>query len=199
MLPKDINFLSFFTLRIGMYTGKENKDTISAFIHGFEAGRDNDCKFIENLTNSIEKEYSIDTKATGWIEQIELLAERTESDWVTVFKKQSLKILIKELTQLSKKEFSISLRKRMSGKINGLKYNFCKSWITDWFGIVDLKANWFKEIWSDNELILLTEIENELTNYGKIDGIKENIKSTETLKNNCFELSFEMEKEKTKN
>jgi len=191
---KDVNFLAFFTLRIGMYTGKENKDTISAFIHGFEAGRDNNCNFIESLTNSIEKEYGIDTKATGWIGQMQLLAEKTENDWVTVFKKQSLKILIIELSQLSRKEFLTSLRQRISGKINGLQYNFRKGWITDWFGIVDLKANWFKEIWTHKELILLTEIENELISFGNMKCITEDVKSTDTLKEKCSLLSLEMEK-----
>jgi hypothetical protein len=76
MTKKDLNLLWMFTLRIGMYTGKENSDTIASFLHGYEIGRDNECNFIEKLSELIAKEHKIDSRATGWIGQIEKLAKK---------------------------------------------------------------------------------------------------------------------------
>ena len=59
-----------FTLRIGMYTGKENRDIVSAFIHGYEIGRNNECDFIDRIKTSIREEYKIESRSTGWIGQI---------------------------------------------------------------------------------------------------------------------------------
>jgi hypothetical protein len=80
MQEKDIKLLWMFTLRIAMYTGKENKDAISAFIQGYEIGRDNRCDFIEKLIESIEEEYRIESRATGWIGQIGCLADKQKTD-----------------------------------------------------------------------------------------------------------------------
>lgn len=196
MKEKDLKLLSSFILRTGMYTVKENKDTISAFIHGYEIGRDNNCNFIESLVESIEKEYKVESKATGWVGQIEMLAEKFETDWVAIFKKESLKIIVGEFNESSKEEFIESIKKRINGKVGGVRYHFRKDWITDWFGIVDLTANWFREIWSDKELKLLTGIENELKNFGNVQSIKEGIKPTEKLQNICSELYVQMDKNK---
>ena len=62
-----------------MYTGVENKDTISSFLHGYEAGRDGECNFIERLSDSIAEEYQIESMAAGWIGQIQMTAEELSS------------------------------------------------------------------------------------------------------------------------
>ena len=195
MKEKDINTLWLFTLRIGMYTGKENRDTISSFLHGYEIGRDDECHFIEKLSESIEEEYKIDCRATGWIGQIERLAEMLETDWVTVFKKQSLKILTDNFTESITIEFTNSIKKRINGKMLGVKNHFRRDWITDWFGIVNFEADWFNEIWSKKELQLLREIEKELMSFGKVREIKIQIEATEKLINLCEKMYEEMNKE----
>lgn len=63
MHEKDLNILWHFTLRIGMYTGKENRDTVLSFIHGYEIGRQNECNFIEKLVKSIEC-------VTNWVQPL---------------------------------------------------------------------------------------------------------------------------------
>ena len=195
MKEKDINTLWMFTLRIGMYTGEENRDTISSFLCGYEIGRDDECLFIEKISESIEEEYKIDCRATGWIGQVEKLAEILETDWVTVFKKQSLKILTDKFTESITIEFTNSIKKRINGKMSGVKNHFRRDWITDWFGIVDLEADWFNKIWTKNELRLLKEIEEELKSFGKVREIKIQIEATEKLINLCEKMYEEMNKE----
>jgi hypothetical protein len=181
-----------FTLRIGMYTGKENKYTVSSFLHGYEIGRDNECNFIEQIVKSIEEEYKIESRATGWIGQIEMVSEKLETDWITIFKKQSLKILTKKFKEPIKAEFATSIKKRINGKMLGVKNHFRRDWIADWFGIVDLKADWFKEFWSDKELRLMNKIEEEIKTYGEVRAIKTTVKPTGKLINLCVEMHEEM-------
>jgi hypothetical protein len=183
-----------FTLRIGMYTGKENKDTVSSFLHGYEIGRNNECNFIEQIMKSIEEEYEIKSRATGWIGQIEMVAEKLEMDWIIIFKKQSLKFLTSKFTEPIKIEFGISIKSRINGKMLGVENHFRRDWITDWFGIVDLKSDWFKELWSSKELKLMKKIEEELLSLGKVREIQKQIKPTNKLRNLCAKMYEEMNK-----
>ena len=184
-----------FTLRIGMYTGIENKNTVSSFLHGYEIGRENECKFIEELIKSIEGEYRIESRATNWIGQIERLAEKLETDWITIFKRQSLKILTNKFSDPIRQEFAISIKKRINGKMLGVKNHFRRDWITDWFGITDLKAKWFKDLWLDEELKLLNEIEEEIKmTYGKVRAIETSVKPTKKLINLCVRMHDKMNK-----
>ena len=193
MRKKDRDLLWMFTLRIGMYTGKENQDTISAFLLGYEIGRGNNCHFIKKLSASIEKELKIKNNSTGWVGQIENAAHQLETEWVTIFKRHSLKVLTNEFDETTKKTFQDSLRKRINGKLTGMVYSFDKHWIADWFGLTDLSASWFKEIWSREEFALIEEIEIELTSLGKISTIVKGIQPTEKLKNICMELLQKLE------
>lgn len=194
MQEKDLKLLWMFTLRIGMYTGKENKDTVSSFLHGYEIGRNNECNFIEQIMKSIEEEYEIKSRATGWIGQIEMVAEKLEMDWIIIFKKQSLKFLTSKFTEPIKIEFGISIKSRINGKMLGVENHFRRDWITDWFGIVDLKSDWFKELWSSKELKLMKKIEEELLSLGKVREIQKQIKPTNKLRNLCAKMYEEMNK-----
>ena len=69
----------------------------------------------------------------------------SKTDWVTIFKKQSLRVLSANFTELIRIEFTDSIKKRISGKMSGVKNHFRRDWITDWFGIVDFEREWFNE------------------------------------------------------
>lgn len=196
MEEKDVKLLWMFTLRIGMYTGTENKDTVLSFIHGYEIGRENKCDFVGRIIQSIENEYKIKSGATGWSGQIERLAEELETDWITIFKMQSIKILAKEFYDSSKTELTDLLKRRINGKMNGITIFFHRNWIRDWFGIINKEANWFKEMWSATELKLINEIETELKAYGKVKLINKEIEPTKKLIEYCSELHREMNKNK---
>jgi len=94
MQEKDKKQLLLFVERMGMYIIGINKGTITAFIHGYETGRQNQCKFTQQLSSIVAQKHHIERTANGWIGQIERLTEKLNSDWVTVFKQESIKILI---------------------------------------------------------------------------------------------------------
>ncbi len=194
MEKQDLESLLSFTLRIGMYTGIENKDTVYSFLVGYEIGRNNKCNFTERISESIKNEYKIEKQSTIWSVQVDRLAEKIGADWITTFKRQSFKILTKEFDEKIQNEFSTSIRKRINSKVNRMEKPLYKFWIKDWFGIVDLEANWFQEIWSEKELKLITELEKELKTFGNIKEIETTIEPTEKLKSICTELYEEMNK-----
>jgi hypothetical protein len=177
-----------------MYTGKENRDTIMSFLYGYEIGRSGQCEFIEKLSKSIAQEYGIEKLATGCWGQIEMTARELETDWVTIFKKQSIKVLTTEFSDLIDEELILSFKKRIVGKTGRVNNHFRKYWITDWFGIIDLSADWFKKMWTKRELEMITNIEEELKTFGKVRKLKENLNPTDKLKLLCRELYEEMEK-----
>lgn len=195
MEKKDLELLWNFTLRTPMFIGLVNKDTVSSFIQGYEMGRDNECDFIERILDSINDEYKIKKSSSVWSVEIDRLAEKINSDWVTTFKRQSFRILTKEFDTTMQNEFSDSIRKRINSKINSVGNHIYKFWIIDWFEIVDLEANWFQEIWSEKELKLITELDKELKTFGNIQEIETGTKKpTEKLKSICTELHEEMNK-----
>lgn len=195
MEKQDLELLWNFTLRIPMFIVVVNRDTVSSFIQGYEIGRNNECNFIEKISDSINDEYKIEKSSSVWSVHIDRLAEKIGADWVTTFKKQSFKILTKEFDKKMQNEFSDSIRKRINSKINCVGNYIHKFWMTDWFGIVDLEANWFQEIWSEKELKLITALDKELKTFGKIKDIETGTKKTTgKLKSICTELYEEMNK-----
>ena len=86
----------------------------------------------------------------------------------------------------------------MYGKASGLIYHFRKRWLDDWFGLVDLNAEWFKEIWTDKELHVIKEITDELKSvkYEDSDG---QVSLSENMKRLCKELNEEMNLQDEKN
>jgi hypothetical protein len=143
---------------------------------------------------SIEEEHKIKSRATGWTGQIEMVAEKSKMDWITIFKKQSLKLLTSKFTTPIKIEFETSIKSRINGKMLGVENHFRRDWITDWFGIVDLKSDWFKEFWSEKELKIMKKIEEELLSFEKVRDIQKQIKPTNKLKNLCAKMYEEMNK-----
>ena len=198
MLEKDLRLLWNFTLRIGMYTGKENKERVVSFLYGYEIGRGNQCSFIEQLSQSIDENYKIKIKATGWSGQIDMLAEKLDTDWITIFKKQSLNVIIAKSSDTLKIELVYYLRQRIIAKMHVVDNHFRNDWITDWFGIVGLETKWFKEFWSKKELNLITKLESELRSYGKLKDLTTAIRPTDKLKIICANLERELNENKTR-
>lgn len=125
---------------------------------------------------------------------MEELARQIDIEWLTAFKRQSLKVLAAEFDDTIKAEFLDTLKKSVRGKMAGIDHHFRKNWIVDWFGICDLSASWFKKIWAKKELNIMETIEEELKAYGRVCELPEKIQPTEKLKAACKELLNEISK-----
>lgn len=65
------------------------------------------------------------------------------------------------------------LKSMIQSKVNQIKVielgnektilnNFGKRWIYKWFGIVDLEEKWFQQIWTEEELGIISAINSEI-------------------------------------
>ena len=196
MKKQDIQALWLFTLRIGMYTGEEKGGFILSFLRGYELGTYSQCKFIEILSNSIEEEYKIQAKSISPYRQIEILAQKLELDWVSAFKRQSLKVLNTQFDDKIREDFIISFKQRIISKLKILEFHFRKDWIGDWYGLCDLSASWFKGIWTEKAFILIKEIDTKLKNYGKIQDLPERMRPSQHLKELGKKLLLEIDEPK---
>ncbi len=188
MREKDLNVLLMFTLRTAMYTSKVSEGRISSFLHGYELGSDGECRFIEAVSNSVKLAYNIDVHATGWIGQLGQLAEKQKMDWISTFKKQSLKLLVAEFEKQESTEYRTHIKRVILGRVKGIENWLGRDWISDWFGFVDLSATWFRDLWSEQELLLIYKIEEELTLYGNPTSFSDKIEPSADLLLLCEKL-----------
>ena len=192
MKAEDLRFQWLFTLRTAMYTMKEEKYAIAAFLHGYDFGRSDGWDFFARLSDSIAKDYKVQCRATGWFGQIEMLAEKLDSDWVSVFKQQTIKLTLSELEGPSRQEFFESLTNGIAARLSSVDRSFRREFVVNWYGLVGLQEDWFLELWAEKELTLLRQIDQEITTYGSVRSLKEDIEPTDKLKALCKELLQEM-------
>lgn len=171
---EDLKLLWSFVLRIGMYVGVESEERISSFLHGYDAGTLGKCDFLKQLSDSIEKDYKISSMATGWIGQIYRVADKIQSDWVTVFKRQSIKILAQKINEYAVgSELKEVYIQRIIGLLNRSDRVFDFEWRTDWETYLDLNAGWASNIWADSEILILQNLNQELKSF-KENGLNQN-------------------------
>ncbi|MCA0133951.1 hypothetical protein [Winogradskyella alexanderae] len=98
MTNKEVKTLEHFFDRTFMWIHPIDRNTITSFIHGFEAGSDN--KFFTTLLKKhLESEYNIFGSNQGWPNQVRLYAEKKEIDWNEAFFELG-KTIISELKKL---------------------------------------------------------------------------------------------------
>ncbi len=99
MQPGDVRNLIRFNTRMGMFICPSTRSNIESFLHGFEYGTTNCCRFTELLGTHLAKEYRIKADALGWPHQIARLAEKHSLDWMDVYLITSSEVLFTALRQ----------------------------------------------------------------------------------------------------
>jgi hypothetical protein len=165
MLLNDRKTLLYFVTRTGMYIFQQDYQNIVSFIHGFETGNGKN-DFTEQMKTYIAKQFRIKAGATGWNGQIERLSEKLNYGWTITFKKISLEILIvdelgnlnEELGQILKTRIQ-SLIERIEKKGNPF---FNNDWTEEWLSFCSLKSNWFRQMWTLDELEIIKALDIEV-------------------------------------
>lgn len=102
----DLENLTRFVTRMGMYIGKETEDSIISFIHGYEIGSGEKCQFTKILDKYLENEYQIPRMSTGWPGKIRELTTRNNKSWVSNFRKVTLEVLGPGVSEGFKEEYN---------------------------------------------------------------------------------------------
>ena len=76
--------LANFVDRTSLWINPIDRNSITSFIHGFEAGTENKC-FTSTLKNHLESEHNIYGSNQGWPNQVFLYAEKKEMNWNDAF------------------------------------------------------------------------------------------------------------------
>jgi len=98
MTNKELKTLDLFINRTSMWINPIDKNTITSFIHGFEAGTDKKS-FTSLLKNYLESEHNIYGSNQGWPNQVLLYAEKNDLSWSDAFFELG-KTIISELKKL---------------------------------------------------------------------------------------------------
>ena len=81
MRPSDVRKLIRFNHRMSMFVWSPDRWTIVAFLHGYEYGTSNKCRFTDVLSAYIAKQYHVKADALGWQHQIGRFAECRSLEW----------------------------------------------------------------------------------------------------------------------
>lgn len=165
MSTLSISILSHFILRTGMYIPSLTKDNAVSFLTGFQAGNKHNFNLIENISKHLENEYNIYGSNLGWPNQIEIYSTNKGLKWISGFKKISLEIFCLKLESNEIVEIQKAIKELIQRIIENieLKDSYPKSlWIDEWLGLVNLQKDWFFKLWSQEELNLIIEMNNEI-------------------------------------
>jgi hypothetical protein len=82
-----------FNTRMGMFICPSNRSNVESFLHGYQYGTANECRFTEVLGQHIAERYRIKPDELGWPHQIARLADKRSLDWMEVYLLVSSEVL----------------------------------------------------------------------------------------------------------
>lgn len=158
-----LNTLTHFILRTGMWVPSPAKDTVTAFIYGYEAGSKDELKLSVEIKDYLERKFDITGSAMGWPYQVEQYSKKNGIDWISGFKRISMDILVNNLEQGD--DFDRAIREyveRIIERLENYEGFLNSSYLNDWLGIVCFDYDWFMKLWNKNQTELLREMDKEM-------------------------------------
>ncbi|MEO1629055.1 MAG: hypothetical protein AAFV25_28175, partial [Bacteroidota bacterium] len=83
--------LVYFITKTSMFI-KDDRDSICAFILGYEMGRE--ASVSTNISKLLENAYDCPKRAMGWNGQVQLYADKLGLSWESAFKKAALEMVM---------------------------------------------------------------------------------------------------------
>lgn len=162
MTDKDKATLLHFITRPGMYVHPIDRHTITAFVHGFIVGSDNNGEFVSLLKEHGHQHLGIRYDADRWPGQISRYAKKNEISWELVFRQLTLHILTSEevggITDGMRKYLNLYIIRNFDViRENGAPW-FDASWIEEWKLVCLTNSAWFGSMWTSEELKILKSI-----------------------------------------
>jgi hypothetical protein len=185
MTKDDKLLLLHFMTRTGMYVYPVDLSNIASFLCGYDAGRKNECNFLQSLKDLLQKKYKIEYLSDGWAGQIKRLAEQESLSQIIILKRVALDIIASELLGGLDSEMQTILRTRIIDLINKIEnienpwYN--ETWTEGWLSLNSLNCSWFKALWSKDELQIIKSINSEVLNDNVFKSKKSKLPSIEML------------------
>ena len=164
MKNKDKSNLFHFITRKAMYIHPVDENNIVSFIHGYELGTNGKCQFPDLIKHHLIGKYRVNYSNDGWPGQISRLAKKQSLSWETTFTRVTLEILSDESHGGFDEEMKTALKKRIETLIDRINVDgnkwFNEYWKEEWMSICSIKSNWFQQLWTEKELVVLISIDN---------------------------------------
>lgn len=149
-----------------MYITTQDKDNIVSFITGYEIGSTT-CDFSDSFKKFIDEKFKIRAGATSWPGQIQLLSEKLAQTWTRTFKRTSMQFIVGADSDALQETLSKTVKTRIDGLIKRIGENgdpwFNEWWTEEWMSLCLLNFDWFKNLWTSEELKVVQAIDNVVT------------------------------------
>jgi hypothetical protein len=166
MTKKDKKSLLSFISFTGMYISTPDKNNVVSFITGYEIGAKN-CNFSNLFKDFITNKFKIKSVTTGWPGQIDLLSKKLSQNWLITFKQTSLQFITDSKPNELKEEFDKTIKKRIHSLIKRIHTEgdlwFNDLWREEWQSLCALDLEWFKQLWSSEELKAIQAIDKTIS------------------------------------
>ena len=183
MTKDDKILLLHFISRTGMYVTTQDKGNVVSFITGYEIGAKT-CNFSILYKSFVAGKFKIQSGATGWPGQIEMLSEKLSQNWLQTFKQVTLQFITESDISDLHDELSNTLKTRIQGLIERINAKgnpwFNDLWIEEWQSLCALNFEWFKQLWTPEELKIIQSIDKAVSSK-KVFAGKDNKLPTKEL------------------
>ncbi len=163
MTKDDKSNLLHFITRTSMFVNPVDNFNVVSFIHGYELGRKRKCDLTQLIKQLLKQKYNVSYSSDGWPGQITRQAKNLSLSWVTTFKITVLEILADEREGGLDKSMIDILKNRIIWHIGRVNADgdpwFDENWSEEWFSICSIESKWFKQLWTDNEWVLIKSID----------------------------------------
>jgi hypothetical protein len=170
MTKNDRIILLYFFAKTPMYIGEQvDQRTMMSFLHGYEMGRKNKCKFLETAKDLLIQKYKVSYPSTGIVGQIDKLSKKRKLSWVVTFKQLALEVILLNGTRTVIPELKKIMRSLIQFQIEMINVvntrPFLERWIDQWNNIADTKNEWLEKIMTPKELEGIYEIAEEVNAF----------------------------------
>ncbi len=184
MTTEDKILLLRFISRTGMYITLQDTNNVVSFITGYEMGAKS-CDFSGLYKRFVADTFKIQSGATGWPGQIEMLSKKLSQSWVQTFKQVTLQLITandvddlqEELNQTIKTRIQV-LIERIDAKGNPW---FHDSWSEEWLSLCALGCDWFKQLWTPEELSAIQSIDQVVSSKKTVADTNKNVPTQELI------------------
>lgn len=148
-----------------MYIYPINKDTITSYVNGFIVARKGNFKLTELIRNLLTSKYKIQYSNLGWVGQVEKFAEKLKINWENAFKIVTLEIIFND--SILDSEVVKLYKSRINTLIDRIEVGhlyFGEVWMDEWKTICLVKKKWFRNLWTNQEIKILSKIDKEIRN-----------------------------------
>lgn len=180
--------LEHFVFRTQMYLPSVSRDTIVSFLSGYSLLK-KPFLFFENIRSYLKDNFGIVSESLSWAGLIDEYSKHKAISWVASFKKISLDIFANQ-DNVGNTDLHKATKFFIANQISYFSYDYFNknsNWMDNWIGVVAYDKQWFKDLFSNKELSLIKEINNEVYSI-YLNSVEED------RINNLLLLKYEFEK-----